>query len=429
LDDPSPALPGILLTPLLIGLAVLILLILLSAVTSSLEVAIFSLKSDEKQLLLSEKIDERLKKLLDSDPFSTRILIGTLLLTSNILNISSVVATYYIGFKTLPLNPDNFWHFLLQSTVATLLIVVFAEVVPKHYAYHHRIKTIRWGYPLIGWLLRINYYPARMLASTTKFIDKTSEQRSASVSVHDLNQAIEIAFENDVTDLEERALLKGVVNFGTRTAAQIMQPHHKIVYLKESATLEEVHAFVAEQKFSRVPIRKDDYEEFTGVLHVKDLYFKPKQTWKSLVRPVFMVPETKKIDDLFRDMQLQRNHMAVVLNEYGEVEGLVTMEDVLEEIFGEINDEHDVVESWIKEISEQQWEVNASATLGDLVKHFHLREDYFAPFEGEVETLGGLILEIAKKIPNEGDCYQYEKLQLCIAKANDKKIEKVHLSM
>jgi CBS domain containing-hemolysin-like protein len=142
-----------------------------------------------------------------------------------------------------------------------------------------------------------------------------------------------------------------------------------------------------------------------------------------------MVPETKKIDDLFRDMQLQRNHMAVVLNEYGEVEGLVTMEDVLEEIFGEINDEHDVVESWIKEISDHQWEVNASASLGDLIKHFHLREDYFAPFEGEVETLGGLILEIAKIIPNEGDCYQYEKLQLCIAKANDKKIEKVHLSM
>lgn len=428
MDDPSPALPAIQLIPLLVGLAILAVLILLSAFTSSLEVAIFSLKTEEKQQLLASPIHQSLKKLLDSDQLSTRILIGTLLLTSNILNISSVVVTYYIGFKTLPLDPDNFWHFVLQTTVATILIVIFAEVVPKHYAYHHRLKTIKYGYPIIGWLLRINAYPATLLAKTTGFIDSTSEKRSASVSVHDLNQAIEIAFENDVTDHEERALLKGVVNFGQRTAAQIMQPNHKIAFLTEDKSLNDVLTFVSEQKFSRVPVRKAQSEEFIGVLNVKDLFFKPKQSWNTLIRPLLMVPESKKIDDLLRDMQVQRNHIALVLNEYGEVEGLVTMEDVLEEIFGEINDEHDDVESWIREVSENQWEINATTSLTDISKHFNLREDFFLPMEGIAESLGGLILEIAEKIPAEGDCFHYDKLQLCIAKANDKKIEKVILS-
>lgn len=438
MEDPLPlfielqAQASVNITQALIVGGTLIALLLLSATISSSEVAFFSLRNDEIDTLEAGEspTDQGLWKIYGGrDPEKKKKLLASLLLASNFLNITSVVLTFYLCFEVLLLDEKNPVVFVAQSAIVTVILVVFAEVVPKHYAWHHRLPSLRRNFPIIRILLGIFDFPARLLARGSKFIDRLVEDRHHTLTVDELNQAIDITFENEVTDKEERALLKGIVNFGNRSAGQIMQPRHKVMSVSSSISLDELKFKIAEDRYSRIPVYEDTPEQITGVLHAKDL-LQLKETdtnWNALVRSTIYVPLSRKIDGLLKDFQEKRLHMAVIINEFGGFEGVVTMEDVLEEIFGEINDEYDHEEPEIVNLGADEYRVAGHISLSDLARVFELDPDYFSEFEGSAETIAGLVLELAGEIPAIGTTFLFRNLHLSVEQSDGKKISVIHV--
>lgn len=414
------------------------ILLVCSALFSASENAFFSLSPNDISLLEEENTRNAQAALeLITVPDKTNAakrLLAAILIMNNFINICIIILSS-LGleevWKLLELNyaveMSSAWIFLFEVGIITFLLVLFGEVIPKIFATQNNLVLVRFmSRPL--YVCRVVLKPLIIaLTRSTAFFDRYIKHTPDNVSLEELNQAIEIASEDD--NIEEKNILKGIVNFGNISVKQIMRSRIDVCALDYNMPTTDLFEQVTEWGFSRVPIYRESFDTVEGVLYIKDLIplirENPNYKWQSLVRPPFFVPENKKIDDLLAEFQEKRIHMAIVVDEYGGSSGIVTMEDVLEEIFGEMADEFDEDEIIYSKLDEFTYIFEGKVLLTDLGKIFELRGDHFEEVKGDADTLGGLIMEISQSIPSRGDEVLCPGFRFIVESADRRRIKRV----
>lgn len=404
-------------------------LLVISGLVSGSEVAFFSLSSDELDKLKEsdEKRDQRAYSLM-KDP---RELLATILIINNLVNIlivtiSTVATLEVVGYD----NADGKVFFYL-TIVITIIIIFFGEIIPKVYATNRGYEFARLVTPLLFVSNKICKPVSWLLLSISNLIERRIEKKGYNLSVDEVNQALEITDEKEISQ-EEKGILKGIVNFGTLSVKQVMKSRVDIMALDIETDFHDLMDQINKTGYSRIPVYSESVDKIEGILYIKDLLphldneedFK----WQTLMRPGFFVPESKKIDDLFRDFQEKQVHMAIVVDEYGGTEGLITLEDVIEEIVGEINDEFDE-ESDItyNKLDQNTYVFEGKTSLNDVCKVISVESDIFDEVKGESESLGGLILELNRKLPNAGEKITYSNFHFTVVAVDQKRIKRVRV--
>ncbi len=312
------------------------------------------------------------------------------------------------------------------------MIVFIGELTPKVYANQNNLSFARFTSGAVNFASKILFPLSWVLTKSSSFIEKRVRKKGYNVSVDKLHRALELTTDKDTSN-EEREILKGILNFGLITAKQIMKSRMDIVALDDEITFHELLDVVNKNGYSRMPVYKETIDDIAGILYTKDLlpYIEEKEefNWQSLIRKSFFIPETKKIDDLLRDFQAKRVHMAIVVDEYGGTAGLVTLEDVIEEIVGEFNDEFDDEDkTYIKE-GENIYTFLGKTSLNDFCRAVDIELNIFEEVKGESESLGGLLLELFSNLPKAGEKISFKQFEFTIVAVDLKKIKKVKVEI
>ncbi|RRB04835.1 gliding motility-associated protein GldE [Larkinella rosea] len=408
---------------------ILLVLLALAAVVSASEAAFFSLSSDDRAFCRNsdDSAERRIMNLLDRP----KRLLASLLIFNNLLNLAIVVIVTYLVWKLTQFDPTSGWVLASLTVVLTLTIVLFGEIIPKVYASQNSLSVARRTAPLVA-LASMLFRPlSLLLVSLTSVIDQRIRRRGYKVSMEELNQAVELT--SSQSTQEERELIKGIVNFSNLTAKQAMRARVDITAFSETLTFTDLMAQISQSGYSRVPVYKASLDEIEGILYLKDLLphldGDDSFQWQTLIRPVFFIPETKKIDDLLQDFQKRRVHMAIVVDEYGGTRGLITLEDIIEEIFGDINDEFDEEEPIpFQRIDERTVLIEGKILLTDVCRVLNVDISYFDEVKGESESLGGLLLELFTRVPQTGDEVSYAGFTFKVLSADDKRIQHVEIT-
>jgi putative hemolysin len=416
-----------------INALVLILLLISSALISGTEVAFFSLSQTDLNILANESKEENIIVTLLERP---RKLLATILITNNFINILIVLlfaslAEILFGNFDYTLNLYAFKvpiRFLIEIVLVTFLILLFGEVLPKVYASRNALSFSRIMAKFIH-VINIALTPFSLpLITLTKFIEKKLGSKNYSFSVETLSQALELTSEGATTK-DEQKILQGIVNFGNTETVQIMIPRIDIFALSDEESYETVLAKILEHGYSRNPVYKENSDNIIGVLFAKDLLAhlnKKTFKWQSLVREAYFVPENKKLDDLLDDFRARKNHLAIVVDEYGGTSGIVTLQDVIEEIVGDINDEFDDEDLQYSKIDENNYIFEGKTTIKDFCKVLDDEDEaIFEEEKGESETLAGFILEISGKFPKKGEKINFKNYTFTIEALDKKRIKQV----
>ncbi len=403
------------------------LFLLVSALISAAEVAFFSLKPDDLDQcrLSNDKREKRIDELL-SKP---RELLATMLIVNNLANVGVVTITTFLMWEIMGTrSPD---HIVIAAVIfcVTFVITFFGEIIPKVYATKNNLNLAKLLVNLLK-LLIIACRPVSIpILKMSTVVERQFKTKGYQTTVEDLNQALDIATVNDETPHDEKEILKGIVNFGTLTVKQVMRSRMDISAANIELNFVELIDWVNKSGFSRIPVYRDTPDKIEGVLYIKDLLpFMDQDVsfeWHKLLRPGFFVPETKKIDSLLKDFQSKRVHMALVVDEYGGTSGLITLEDIIEEIIGDINDEFDEVGLNFQKIDDNTFVFEGKTSLHDFCKAMDCEVNLFDEVKGESESLGGLILEINNKFPQEGDQLSHEQFTFTIEAVDSKSIKRV----
>jgi gliding motility-associated protein GldE len=314
-----------------------------------------------------------------------------------------------------------------MTVLLTFLLLLFGEIVPKIYSAQHALAFSRFSAPKLQILNNI-FWPLSQLLIRSKVITKHLQASDTDMlTVDDLEKAMELTDKKDIA--EESNMLKGIIRFGGEMAKEIMTSRIDIVDLNIKAPFSDVLACIVDNNYSRIPVYQDTQDNIKGVLYIKDLLphlNKPEGfRWQTLIRPAYFVPETKMIDSLLRDFQQDKVHMAIVVDEFGGTSGIVTMEDILEEIVGEINDEYDDEEKPYQRLNQNTYIFEAKTLISDFTKILNLDDDYFEHIEGEAETLAGLLLEIKGEFPIQGERINYKNFTFDVLEVDQRRIVKV----
>jgi gliding motility-associated protein GldE len=300
-------------------------------------------------------------------------------------------------------------EFLVITVILTFLLLLFGEIMPKIYSAQHTLRFTRFAAPVLALLEKVFRPLSSLLVRSTFIVNKCVSKKNYNISVDDLSQALELTDKSEIS--EESNILEGIIRFGGETAKEVMTSRLDMVDLDVTATFTEVLDCVVENGYSRVPVYEDSQDNIKGILYIKDLlpHLKKDDTfkWQSLIRPAYFVPETKMIDDLLRDFQANKIHIAIVVDEFGGTSGIVTMEDIIEEIVGEINDEYDEEEHSYVKINDHTYVFEAKTQLSDFYKILHIDTDAFEDVEGDADTLAGLLLEIKGDFPKLHEQLEY----------------------
>lgn len=411
----------------------LIILLISSALISGTEVAFFSLSQTDLNELSNESKETNVIVTLLERP---RKLLATILITNNFINIlivllfASLAETLFRGFD-YQLNLYLFVvpiRFLIEIVLVTFLILLFGEVLPKVYASRNALRFSKNMSKFIH-VVNVILTPFTLpLIALTKFIEKKLGNKNSNFSVETLSQALELTSEGATTK-DEQKILEGIVNFGNTETVQIMKPRIDIFALSDEENYEVVLNKILENGYSRNPVYKENIDNIIGVLYAKDLLAhlnKKNFKWQSLVREAFFVPENKKLDDLLDDFRDRKNHLAIVVDEYGGTSGLVTLEDVIEEIVGDINDEFDDDDLQYSKIDANNYIFEGKTTIKDFCKVLDDEdEEIFEEEKGESETLAGFILEISGKFPKKGEKINFKNYTFTIEALDKKRIKQV----
>lgn len=414
---------------LLVQIIALLLLLFLSALVSGSEVAFFSLKGEELGIikLKEHKADQAVLNLLRKP----KRLLATILITNNVVNIAIVVLSTSITEPLLQLGNEAL-EFVIQVFVVTFLLVLLGEVTPKIYAQYRNIQMARLVSGPMMFFNKIFLPFSQMLVRSSSFFEKRISKYQSELSKEELNEAIELT-SDDETSQEEKNILKGIINFGDITVKQIMKPRQEVVAYTNQMGFHELKSQINKHRFSRLPIYDGDIDKIIGILHVKDLLQYLDEVdgfeWSSLLRKPYFVPEMKEIDDLLKDFQQKKMHMAIVVDEYGGTEGVVTLEDVLEEIVGEIHDEFDDNEVFYSKLEDNVVVFDAKTSLSDVAKVMKLEPETFDEHKNDVESIGGLATELNGKVPSIGDVIEFNSMELKIESADRKKVRRVKLTI
>ncbi|MFD1144528.1 gliding motility-associated protein GldE [Larkinella insperata] len=408
--------------------AILIVLLAMAAIVSASEAAFFSLSSDDRAVcrVSDDAAERRIMHLLDRP----RRLLASLLIFNNLLNLAIVVIVTYLVWKLSQLDPSSGWVLASVTVIVTLAIVLFGEIIPKVYASQNSLTVARRTAPLVALASALFRPLSILLVSLTSVIDQRIQRRGYKVSMEELNQAVELTSRESTQ--EERELIKGIVNFSNLTARQAMRARVDITAFCDDLAFTELLTQINQSGYSRVPVYKESLDEIEGILYLKDLLphldSDDSFRWQTLIRPAFFIPETKKIDDLLQDFQKRRVHMAIVVDEYGGTRGLITLEDIIEEIFGDINDEFDDDEPVpFQRIDEQTVIMESKILLTDVCRVLNLDMTYFDAVKGESESLGGLLLELFTRVPETGEEVGYEDFTFKVLSSDGKRIQSVEI--
>jgi len=412
------------------GFVLLFVLLFCSALISGAEVALFSLtKTDlEDEALQSNKASQIINKLLERP----KKLLATILVANNFINIGIVILFAFLGNFMFQGITNAIVKFIVEVVVVTFLILLFGEILPKVYASRNNIKfSMFMAYPLK--VLDVIFSPLSlpMRAITLGIHNKLGKQKS-NLSVDQLSQALELTSEDDTTK-EEQKILKGIVSFGNTDTKQVMRPRLDIFALNIEQKYSEIIVEITDNGYSRIPVFKDNVDTIVGILYVKDLlpHIDTKDfDWTTLLREPFFVPENKKLDDLMSEFQEKKVHLAVVVDEYGGTSGLVSLEDIIEEIVGDISDEFDDEDVHYSKLDDKNYVFEGKTALKDFYKILKLEEEaIFEDNKGEAETLAGFILEISGSFPRQASKINFENYVFTIEALDKKRIKRVKVTM
>jgi gliding motility-associated protein GldE len=420
---PPVAFTGSIFT-LVLQVALLILLIISSAFVSGSEVAYFSLSpADIEELEHSRSRRASTAMKLLSRPEK---LLSSILVTNNIINIALIILAAFISARLFDLGNNPVLSFIIEVVVITFLLLLFCEVMPKVYASRNQLSFALTMAPTLALTSRIVSPLASALSFSSFFVKKRSRPRDSSMDISDLSTALELT-SSEIKD--DRELLKGVVRFGNISVSAVMCPRIDVTALDINRGFSYVMAEVIESGFSRIPVYSGSFDNVRGILFVKDLLphlGKPDTfRWQTLIRPPYMVPETKKISELLKEFQEKKIHMAIVVDEYGGTSGIVTLEDVLEEIVGDITDETDEEMPLYSETGEGKWIIDGKILLNDFYRITGADDGLFSDIRGDSETLAGLLLELLKEIPLRGRVITAGGFRFTIEKVEKRRIREI----
>jgi len=415
---------------LLLSLGILLLLLLLSALISGAEVAFFSLSQVELDKALASKSSNQ-KTVVGLLKYPQKLL-ATILISNNFVNILIVLIFAYIGEIAFKNIESGLLKFLIEVVLVTFLILLFGEVLPKVYATRNALKFASFmAFPLkiLNSFLSILSLP---LMSLTVLVEAKLGKKKSSLSVEKLSQALELTSDKTTTK-DEQKILEGIVNFGNTETSEIMIPRMDIFAISDTESYEEVISKIVDKGFSRNPVNHENVDEIIGVLYAKDLlpYLNEKDfNWKKLIREPYFVPENKKLDDLLKEFQEIKSHLAIVVDEYGGTSGIVTLEDVIEEIVGDINDEFDNDDVSYSKIDANNYLFDGKTNLKDFYKILELENvDLFEEYRGESETIAGFILEIYGKFPGQNEVIKFQNYSFKIEVMDKKRINKLRVTI
>ena len=422
MDDPDSLSQFIQILPYLIAI---IVLLVFSALVSGSEIAFFSLSPAHLDALEKEHKGQVIRRLLQNP----KELLATILVANNFINIGIVIlSTYTTAF--LLKNVEGWWKFAIEVILVTFLILLFGEILPKVYANRNPVKfALFMATPLL--VMEKIFYPVSVfLVKSSRVVEQRLNKQSEHISMEDLSQVLELTDDKEATQ-EEKDLWEGIVSFGETEARQIMRPRIDVFALEDDLPYKQVLEEVSRHGFSRIPVYHENMDNITGVLFAKDLLPYLNQTdfdWRSLLREPFFVPENMKLDDLLKDFQEKKTHLAVVVDEYGGTSGIITLEDVIEEIVGEITDEYDHDEQHFTRLNQNTYEFDGKISLKDFYKIMDLTEEEEALFEsqkGDAESLAGFFLEHSGSFPAKNDQIKIKDFKLTATALDGKRIKKI----
>jgi gliding motility-associated protein GldE len=427
--DPLPFLSAVFLASNLMWIQWLVVLVLLvcSALISGAEVAFFSLqlKSLEDQDQSSDLALRRVITLLKKP----KRLLATILVANNFINIAIVLVFAVLSDSFLVEVENPILMLIIEVGIITSLILIFGEILPKVYANRNALQFSKQMSFIISILDRyLLFWITYPMSKTTIFLEKRLGDQKNQFSVDKLSQALELTGDQETTSDEQR-ILEGIVNFGNTDTREVMCPRMDMFALSYELTIEEILPIILEQGFSRIPVFQEKKDNIKGILYTKDLLpnlDNPNFAWQDVLKPPIYVPENKKLDDLLKEFQKKKIHLAIVVDEYGGTSGLITLEDIMEEIVGDISDEFDEESLSYSKLDEKTYVFEAKISLKDFFKVIHLEEtEIFESVKGDSETLAGLLLEISKRFPKKGQKIRFEGYVFTVEEIDQLRIKQV----
>ena len=403
------------------------LLLLVSGFASASEIAFFSLSPSDLSAIDEKKhpSDEKIRKLLDD----TERLLATILITNNFVNVTIIMLCNFFFMSVFEFH-SPIAEFLILTVILTFLLLLFGEIMPKIYSAQKTLAFCRFSAPGI-WMFRSLFYPvASMLVRSTSFLNKHFARKNHNISVDELSHALELTDKAELK--EENNILEGIIRFGGETAKEVMTSRLDVVDLDIRTPFKDVLQCIIENAYSRIPIYSENRDNIKGILYIKDLLphlNKVDFRWQSLIRPAYFVPETKMIDDLLRDFQANKIHIAIVVDEFGGTSGIVTMEDIIEEIVGEIHDEYDDEERTYAVLNDHTWVFEAKTQLTDFYKITKVDEEVFDEVAGDSDTLAGLLLELKGEFPALHEKVTYDHYEFEVLEMDNRRILKVKFTI
>ncbi len=407
-----------------IALFVVLVLLLCSAFISGSEVAYFSLSASDKQRLKKKsKTNTRVIKNLENP----EKLLATILVTNNFVNVGIVILTAYIADNLITFVDAPVLEFIFQVVLITFFLLLFGEIIPKVYATHFSLRFSKFMALPLQSLEKLFRPINAILIYSTGFVNRRLQKHKKNLSINDISQALELTSDQELSD--EKDILEGIVKFGNKNVSEIIKPRVDVVSIDIKTRFDEVLQIINESGYSRIPVYIDSFDNVSGILYIKDILPHSYKTntfkWQTLIRPPFYVPDTKKISSLLEEFQKTKVHMAIVVDEYGGTSGIVTLEDILEEIVGDIVDEFDEEEHFFSKISDNEYLFDAKVLLGDFYKIVDCDDTIFDNVKGDADTLAGLILELKGEIPAFHEKINCKSFTFTIEEVDNRRIKQI----
>ena len=413
-------------------LLIIFLLLTCSALISASEVAFFSLQLKSLEDLDEDDITTGTSRVISLLKKPKRLL-ATILVANNFINIAIVLLFTILSKKIFVGINNPFLLLFIDIGIVTTLILIFGEILPKVYANRNAYAFSLFIAPIIQFLDRfILFWITSPMSRTTAFLEKKLGDKKNKISVDQLSQALELTDDQETTSDEQR-MLEGIVNFGSTDTREVMCPRIDIFALSDQMSLEEIIPLILSKGFSRIPVYSEKKDNIKGILYTKDLlpYLnKSDYQWQKLLKTPLYVPENKKLDDLLKEFQQKKNHLAIVVDEYGGTSGLITLEDIIEEIIGDISDEFDEIDLNFSKIDELTYVFDAKISLKDFFKVINIEDlGFFDNIKGDAETLAGLVLEITKKFPRRGQKVAFKGYKFIVEDVDQFRVKQIKVCL
>lgn len=410
----------------IVAIAVSILGLFLSAFNSGSEIAFFSLTKEQIASITNDSQRQRITQLLNNP----EKLLATILIGNNLVNVMIVVTMYY-GLEKVLVIDSGIVKFLVQTVFLTFLILLFGEVIPKLYATNYNVKFAQMVSVPLHAMVKMFTPLSAIMVKGTGIVGKVVSKQAEELSTDDLSRALEAS---DVKTEEEKELLEGILSFGNKTVSEIMRPRIDVVDIDYDSNFDEVVKKVIDTGYSRMPVYDETPDNIKGILYAKDLlpYIGHRDNdwrWQNLMRTAYFVPETRMIDDLLEDFRKKKMHMAIIVDEYGCTQGIATLEDVLEEIVGDIDDEYDTEEKFYTRLNQNTYTFDGKTQITDFLRVLDIDEDTLDKHGQDAETLAGLLLDLKGDFLKEQEVITYGRFTFTVLKVERYRIAKVKVTI